>query len=84
MRGLPSDSYQNGVCHEKDNGELIGQPGWEKKSFQEDVLQQAREGEEEKRKEKRENALLLQWPVADELRMSDVEVTNGGRWHSMW
>ena len=49
MRGLPpSDSYQNGVCHEEDNGGLISWAGLGKKSLQEDVLQQAMEGEEEK------------------------------------
>ena len=53
MRGLPpSESYQNGICREENNGELIGRAGSGKKSFQEDVLQQAME-EENRRKEKR-------------------------------
>ena len=53
MRGLPpSESYQNGICRGENNGELIGRAGSGKKSFQEDVLQHAMEGDKMERKEK--------------------------------
>ena len=71
MRRLPPlDSSQNGVCREEDTGELIGRAGSGKKSLQEDVLQQAMEGEKKRKEKRRENALLLQWSVANELGMS--------------
>ena len=54
----PSDSYQNKVCREEDNGELIGRAGLGKKSHQEDVLQQAIEKEKKEMKKRKIENLL--------------------------
>ena len=51
MRGLPpSDSHQNRVCRKEGDEELLGRSGSGKKSLQGDVLQQAMERGEKRRK----------------------------------
>ncbi|XXG42098.1 hypothetical protein AAC387_Pa01g2443 [Persea americana] len=80
MRGLSrSDSYQNEVSPERDNGELIGGVGLGKKSFQEGVLQQAMEGKKKERKEKeRKISSVVVWLQVKEWMRVVVLVVVGG------